>query len=227
MGAHRSDGAPVGSFGDFATVSFYPAHHITMGEGGAVDARERPLEARGREHARLGPRLLVRAGQGQHLRQALRLDQLGELPCGYDHKYTYSNIGYNLKATDMQAAVGLSQLKKLERFVAARRANWKKLYDGVAALAGAARAPRSRRADAEAPTRAGSASRCTARRASTARSSSRILEEHKVGTRLLFAGNLTRQPAYKDVEFRVHGELNGDRSDHEPHVLDRRASGAR
>ena len=132
--------------------------------------------------------------------------QLGELPAGYDHKYTYSNLGFNCKMTDMQAAIGLSQLGKLDRFVAARRHNWQVLHDGVrdSPVLREALVPVQPTAGTE-PSWFGFPLHCA-----DGIDRERLvvfLEEHKVGTRLLFGGNLTRQPAYRNVEYRVHGEL--------------------
>ena len=198
-------GAPVGSFGDYATVSFYPAHHITMGEGGAVLSKDGRLKRVAESIRDWGRDCWCEPGKDNTCGKRYQWT-LGELPCGYDHKYTYSNIGYNLKVTDMQAAVGLSQLSKVERFVAARRANWKKLNAGIQ------NSPllRSRLTPAVAtegtdPSWFGFPLHCTPglnREKLVA-----FLEEHKVGTRLLFAGNLTKQPAYRGVDFRIHGEL--------------------
>jgi CDP-6-deoxy-D-xylo-4-hexulose-3-dehydrase len=196
---------PVGSFGDFATLSFYPAHHITMGEGGAVF----PANGRWKRVAESirdwGRDCWCEPGKDNTCGK--RFDwQLGELPCGYDHKYTYSNIGYNLKATDMQAALGLSQLNKLHGFVAARRANWKKLHDGINS------SPILReRLEVVQPT-PGTDPSWFGFPLHVAAGMNReklvaFLEEHKIGTRLLFGGNLTKQPAYKSVDWRVHGTL--------------------
>jgi CDP-6-deoxy-D-xylo-4-hexulose-3-dehydrase len=201
-----SDGdKPVGSFGDFATLSFYPAHHITMGEGGAV------LPANGRwkriaESMRdWGRDCWCEPGKDNTCGK--RFDwTLGDLPCGYDHKYTYSNIGYNLKVTDMQAAVGLSQLGKVHGFIAARRKNYQKLFDGVKS------SPKLREAfhptvatEGTNPSWFGFPMMCSpgVDRDKVVRE----LEEAKVGTRLVFAGNLTKQPAYKNVNFRISGDL--------------------
>jgi CDP-4-dehydro-6-deoxyglucose reductase, E1 len=196
---------PVGSFGDFATLSFYPAHHITMGEGGAVipsNGRWKRVAESVRDWGRdcwCEPGVDNTCGK--------RYDwTLGQLPCGYDHKYTYSNIGYNLKATDMQAAIGLSQLKKLPDFVEKRRANWKALYDGVKA------SPYLREKLTPVEATPGTQPSWFGFPMHVAPGINRnklvaYLEAHKIGTRLLFGGNLTKQPAYLNAEFRIHGEL--------------------
>jgi CDP-4-dehydro-6-deoxyglucose reductase, E1 len=196
---------PVGSFGDFATLSFYPAHHITMGEGGAVipsNGRWKRVAESVRDWGRdcwCEPGVDNTCGK--------RFDwTLGQLPCGYDHKYTYSNIGYNLKATDMQAAIGLSQLKKLPGFVEKRRANWKALYDGVKS------SPylRDRLMPVEATPGTQPSWFGFPMHVAPGINRNKLvsyLETHKIGTRLLFGGNLTKQPAYLKTEFRVHGNL--------------------
>jgi len=196
---------PVGSFGDFATLSFYPAHHITMGEGGAVipsNGRWKRVAESVRDWGRdcwCEPGVDNTCGK--------RYDwQLGQLPCGYDHKYTYSNIGYNLKATDMQAAIGISQLKKLPGFVEKRRANWQALYEGVRS------SPVMR--DLLTPVEPTPGTQPSwfgfAMHAAPGIDRNKLvsrLESKKIGTRLLFGGNLTKQPAYKNVEFRIHSAL--------------------
>jgi CDP-6-deoxy-D-xylo-4-hexulose-3-dehydrase len=131
---------------------------------------------------------------------------LGQLPCGYDHKYTYSNIGYNLKATDMQAAIGLTQLKKAEGFIAARRANWKKIYDGIQS------SPKLKAKLFPVMPTQGTEPSWFGFAMHLAQGHDReklvaFLEERKVGTRLLFGGNLTKQPAYQGTGFRVSGPL--------------------
>jgi len=196
---------PLGSFGNFATLSFYPAHHITMGEGGAVvpaDARFKRVAESMRDWGR---DCWCEPGVDNTCGKRFKW-KLGDLPEGYDHKYTYSNVGYNLKATDMQAAVGLSQLDKLEGFVAARRANWQSLFDGIQGspilkenFTPVLPTPGSN------PSWFGFAMHC--REGLDREKIVRFLEEHKVGTRLLFGGNLTKQPAYRNVEYRIHGEL--------------------
>src|SRR5947207_2129130 len=123
-------GQSVGTFGDLATVSFYPAHHLTMGEGGCV-LTEKPMLKTLAESFRDWGRDCY-CDPGKENTCGKRFDwSLGDLPCGYDHKYTYTHIGYNLKVTDMQAAVGVSQLSKLPRFIEARRRNFARLYDGL------------------------------------------------------------------------------------------------
>jgi CDP-6-deoxy-D-xylo-4-hexulose-3-dehydrase len=203
-------GKPVGSFGHYATLSFYPAHHITMGEGGAVIARDGKLRRVAESMRDWGRDCWCEPGQdntcGKRFSQTL-----GELPCGYDHKYTYSSIGYNLKVTDMQAAVGVSQLKKVERFVQARRDNWKALHSGIQSSPQLKEAftPVEATPGTE-PSWFGFPIHCAEwiDREKVVRQ----LEDRKVGTRLVFAGNLTKQPAYEGADFRVHGSLdNSDR----------------
>ena len=171
--APRTTGARSGTFGDLATGSFYPAHHITMGEGGACSPTSRYSKKLVEIIPRLGPRLLVRPGQRQHLRQALRL-ATRRPALGYDHKYTYSHIGYNLKATDMQAAVGVAQLEKLRRVRRARRAQL--ALPAATALAGLRNFSSCRRRP-PGRTRVGSASRSPcARRALHPQPARRYLE---------------------------------------------------
>lgn len=198
------DGRLTGTFGDLATVSFYPAHQITMGEGGCV-LTDRPPLAKIVESFRDWGRDCWCA-PGMENTCGKRFDwQLGELPHGYDHKYTYSHVGYNLKATDMQAAVGVAQLAKLDGFIDARRANWRYLMDGLADLEEhfvlPEATPRSN------PSWFGFALTVRPRAPFGRRELVTFLEERKIGTRQLFAGNLVRQPAYLDVPHRVVGEL--------------------
>ena len=198
--------APVGSFGDFATLSFYPAHHITMGEGGAVLPRDGRWKRVAESMRDWGRDCWCEPGVDNTCKK--RYDwTLGDLPCGYDHKYTYSNIGYNLKVTDMQAAVGLSQLKKISEFVEVRRKNWKKLYDGIQSspvlkehLTPVAATEGTN------PSWFGFPMYCSD--AINRDQFVRKLEENKVGTRLVFGGNLVKQPAYKNTEFRIANQLD-------------------
>jgi CDP-6-deoxy-D-xylo-4-hexulose-3-dehydrase len=203
------EGQHVGTFGDIATFSFYPAHHITMGEGGCV-VTNRPSLAKLLESFRDWGRDCWCA-PGKDNTCGKRFDwQLGTLPCGYDHKYTYSHIGYNLKVTDMQAAVGLSQLEKLDGFITARRANFARLKEGLDADAEHFLLPEA--TPGANPSWFGFP--ISVRPNSHLRRDQvvRALNDRKIGTRLLFGGNLTRQPAYKDAHFRVIGDLkNTDR----------------
>ncbi len=209
LGAQIQNGqggeAPAGSFGELATLSFYPAHHITMGEGGAVIAKDGRIRKVAESMRDWGRDCWCEPGKDNTCGKRFGW-QLGGLPDGYDHKYTYSNVGYNLKATDMQAAIGLSQLKKAGRFIEARRQNWKALYEGVKS------SPRLRErlvpvepTPGTNPSWFGFPMHCAPgidREKLVA-----SLEEARVGTRLLFAGNLVRQPAYQGVDYRVVGEL--------------------
>lgn len=204
LGARVGD-KPAGAYGVFATLSFYPAHHITMGEGGAVVPKDGRWKRVAESLRDWGRDCWCEPGKDNTCGKRFT-QQLGELPCGYDHKYTYSNVGYNLKATDMQAAIGLSQLKKLDGFVAARRANWQRLYDGIQA------SPLLKQhltpvVATEGTTPSWFGFPMFASDALDREKLVSDLEEHKVGTRLVFGGDLTRQPAYAGERYRVHGSL--------------------
>jgi CDP-6-deoxy-D-xylo-4-hexulose-3-dehydrase len=198
------DGKQVGTFGDLATLSFYPAHHITMGEGGAVFTgapRLRTLLESFRDWGRD-----CWCDPGKDNTCGKRFDwQLGSLPHGYDHKYTYSHIGYNLKLTDMQAAVGVAQLGKLDRFVAARRENFARLHRGLSDLTDVLILPRA--TERSEPAWFGFPISVRPDAPFSRTDLVRHLEAHRIGTRQLFAGNLLRQPAYEDVAHRVVGTL--------------------
>ncbi|HEX7480335.1 MAG TPA: lipopolysaccharide biosynthesis protein RfbH [Polyangiales bacterium] len=198
------DGKQVGTFGDLATLSFYPAHHITMGEGGAVFTgapRLRTLLESFRDWGRD-----CWCDPGKDNTCGKRFDwQLGSLPHGYDHKYTYSHIGYNLKLTDMQAAVGVAQLGKLDRFVAARRENFARLHRGLSDLTDVLILPRA--TERSEPAWFGFPISVRPDAPFSRTDLVRHLEAHRIGTRQLFAGNLLRQPAYEDVTHRVVGTL--------------------
>lgn len=197
-------GKMVGTFGDLATTSFYPAHHITMGEGGCV-LTDRPLLKTLLESFRdWGRDCWCEPGKDNTCGK--RFDwQLGLLPHGYDHKYTYSHIGYNLKATDMQAAVGVSQLQKLPQFIEARRANFRVLFEGLADLAEFLILPQA--TPQSDPSWFGFPIAVRPEAPFTRDDLVRHLEERRIGTRLLFGGNLLRQPAYRNVPHRVVGAL--------------------
>jgi CDP-6-deoxy-D-xylo-4-hexulose-3-dehydrase len=195
---------PVGSFGDLASVSFYPAHHITMGEGGCVLIDKGKIKVLAESFRDWGRDCWCEPGKEDTCGK--RFDhQLGELPHGYDHKYIYSDVGYNLKLTDMQAAVGLAQLDKLESFTAARRANFRRLHEGLADLQEFLILPEA--TPNSDPSWFGFP---VALREGCPVDRDRILRfmnERKIATRLLFAGNLVRQPAYLNSEHRRVGDL--------------------
>jgi len=200
----KYEGKLVGTFGDIATVSFYPAHHITMGEGGAVLTNNIRLERIIRSFRDWGRDCYCEPGMDNTC--GIRFNQqFGTLPFGYDHKYVYSHIGYNLKITDMQAAVGLGQLKKLEGFIEKRKENFRKLYDGLKQFENDLILPKA--TENSDPSWFGFP--ITIREDSNIKRYDlvRYLEKNKIMTRMLFGGNLTRQPAYEDVEYRIVGEL--------------------
>ena len=198
------NGQKVGTFGDLATVSFYPAHHITMGEGGCVLAEKPLLKTLVESFRDWGRDCWCEPGKENTCGK--RFDwQLGELPCGYDHKYTYSHIGYNLKMTDMQAAVGVSQLKKLPEFIEKRRANFNALRDGLKDLEEFFILPEAT-SHAE-PSWFGFPIAVRPEAPFNRNQAIAFLENRKIATRLLFAGNLLRQPAYQNIQHRVVGSL--------------------
>lgn len=196
----------VGTFGQLATVSFYPAHHITMGEGGCVltnDDQFQKLVGSFRDWGRdcwCAPGACNTCGK----RFAW---QMGSLPYGYDHKYIYSHIGYNLKLTDMQAAVGCAQLKKLPSFIKARKENFALLSAGLRDLEHLLLLPEA--LPQSDPSWFGFPIGVRADAPFSRHDFVRYLESRMIATRMLFAGNLTRQPAYRDVPFRVAGPLTG------------------
>lgn len=198
------DGQLVGTFGDIGTVSFYPAHHITMGEGGAVFTHD-GITKRILESIRdWGRDCYCAPGKDNTCKR--RFDwKLGDLPKGYDHKYTYSNLGYNLKITDMQAAVGLSQLARLEEFIAARRRNFRTLREGLAHLQDVLILPEA--TPNSDPSWFGFPITVREDAPFGRDDLTRALEANKIATRLLFGGNLIRQPYFKDREYRVVGDL--------------------
>lgn len=197
-------GRKVGTFGDLATVSFYPAHHLTMGEGGAVLTQDSRLKKIVESFRDWGRDCWCEPGVDNTCRK--RFDwQLGDLPHGYDHKYTYSHLGYNLKLTDMQAAVGLSQLKKLDGFIAQRRENFRYLHARLSHLEAHLVLPEA--TPQSNPSWFGFPITLKAEAQVTRKALIGHLESRKVGTRLLFGGNLLRQPAFKGVAHRVAGPL--------------------
>jgi len=200
----KYDGKSVGTFGDLATVSFYPAHHITMGEGGAV-LTNTPSMKRIVESIRDWGRDCW-CDPGKDNTCGKRFDwQLGDLPHGYDHKYIYSHIGYNLKLTDMQAAIGVSQLEKLPDFIDARRRNFEYLHNALGDLDDVLILPRA--TPNSEPSWFGFPLAIRPGAGVTRKAIIRHLESRMIATRLLFGGNLVRQPAYRNVEHRVVGTL--------------------
>lgn len=198
------DGRHVGTFGDIGTLSFYPAHHITMGEGGAVFTSHPGLRRAMETFRDWGRDCYCDPGKDNTCER--RFDwQLGELPRGYDHKYIYSHLGFNLKITDMQAAVGVSQLDHLEGFIADRRRNFDLLKSGLKELEEFFILPEATRNSD--PSWFGFV--LTVRDGAPFERDAivRHLNERRIGTRLLFGGNLVRQPYMIGRNFRVHGSL--------------------
>jgi len=196
-------GQRTGSFGDTATVSFYPAHHITTGEGGAVFINSPLVKKQVESFRDWGRDCYCETGKDNTCLKRFEW-QLGDLPRGYDHKYTYSHIGYNLKATDMQAALGLSQLAKLELYIESRKRNFRYLRERLKNIRGLALAEETEHSD---PSWFGFPITLTSETSANREELLQFLNSRKIGTRLVFAGNMTKQPAYKDVNFRVVGEL--------------------
>jgi len=197
------DGQRTGSFGDTASASFYPAHHITTGEGGAVFVKS-PLVRRQVESFRDWGRDCY-CDTGQDNTCCKRFEwQLGDLPSGYDHKYIYSHVGYNLKATDMQAALGLSQLAKIDSFVEKRKANFDYLHSLLNGIDGLMLPVATPRSD---PSWFGFPITLDPKHPVDREELLRFLDSRKIGTRLMFAGNALKQPAYRYVDFRVVGSL--------------------
>jgi CDP-6-deoxy-D-xylo-4-hexulose-3-dehydrase len=197
-------GKKVGTFGDLATVSFYPAHHITMGEGGCVLTESPLLKTLVESFRDWGRDCWCATGKANTCGKRFRW-QLGQLPFGYDHKYIYSHIGYNLKTTDLQAALGVSQLKKLPRFIEARRRNFEFLHQNLGDLEEFFILPRA--TEGSDPSWFGFPLAVRPQAPFTRSQVVGYLEERKIATRLLFGGNLLRQPAYQGIEARAIGSL--------------------
>ncbi len=204
------DGKMVGTWGDIATLSFYPAHHITMGEGGAVFTNDPQLKMIAESFRDWGRDCYCAPGCDNTCGNRFG-QQFGTLPHGYDHKYVYAHLGYNLKITDMQAACGLAQLDRAPEFIATRKRNFNLLRERLASLSDyleiAEATPNS------APSWFGFPVTLKESAGVQRVDLLKFLDQHKIGTRLLFAGNLTRQPYFQNVEYRVVGDLiNTDRT---------------
>jgi CDP-6-deoxy-D-xylo-4-hexulose-3-dehydrase len=198
------DGQLVGTFGDIGTLSFYPAHHITMGEGGAVFTNNAELKLIAESFRDWGRDCYCAPGKDNTCGKRFCC-QLGNLPEGYDHKYTYSHLGYNLKISDMQAACALAQMERLEEFIAARKANFKYLKERLKSCAEFLHLPEATpKSD---PSWFGFPVILKDSAGVKRVDLLNYLDQHKIGTRLLFAGNLTRQPYMIGRNYRVSGEL--------------------
>ncbi|MER7156053.1 lipopolysaccharide biosynthesis protein RfbH [Streptomyces lydicus] len=196
-------GQLTGTFGDLSTVSFYPAHHITTGEGGSVLTSNLVLARIVEQLRDWGRDCWCEPGEDNTCFK--RFDyQMGTLPHGYDHKYIFSHVGYNLKSTDLQAALGLSQLAKLPAFGEARRRNWQRLRDGLEGVPGLL-LPRA--TEGSDPSWFGFALTVLPDASFKVKELTDFLESRKIGTRRFFSGNLTRHPAYLDRPHRVVGDL--------------------
>jgi len=198
------NGKHVGTFGDIATLSFYPAHHITMGEGGAVYTSNSKLKKIAESFRDWGRDCWCEPGKDNTC--GLRFcQQLGDLPMGYDHKYIYSRQGFNLKITDMQAALGLAQLEKLDEFVKIRRQNFDTLKKGLEKHSNKLILPEAT-ANAS-PSWFGFLITVKKDAGITRNELVQKLNDKKVATRLLFAGDLRKQPYFKDYDYRIVGDL--------------------
>ncbi len=200
----RYDGNIVGTYGDLATFSFYPAHHITMGEGGAVVARSSMLRSIVESFRDWGRDCFCPPGKDNTCKKRFG-QKHGGLPAGYDHKYIYSHIGYNLKITDIQAACGLAQMSRLPSFIESRKNNFQYLKEKLKDFEAYLILPQE--TEKSEPSWFGFPitlrDECPFSRVELVS----FLNDFKIGTRMLFAGNLVRQPYFKDVEYRISGDL--------------------
>ena len=210
----KYNGKFTGTFGDIGTSSFYPPHHMTMGEGGAVYTNNLELHKIARSMRDWGRDCFCPSGKDNTCGKRFSL-QLGTLPYGYDHKYTYSHFGYNLKATDLQAAIGCAQLEKIDGFTQKRINNWQKLYDGLKDLEEYFILPQATQNSQ--PSWFGFLLTIKESAGFTRNEIVEYLEANKIQTRMLFAGNLVRHPCFDQMRaegtgYRVVGDLvNTDR----------------
>jgi len=205
----KYNGKYTGTFGHIATFSFYPPHHITMGEGGALVTNDALLKKLIESFRDWGRDCWCEPGCDNTCGKRFGW-QLGSLPYGYDHKYIYTHIGYNLKVTDMQAAVGLAQLKKLSHFIEVRKKNWKRLYDGLKKHDSYLILPKI--TDNSEPSWFGFPITVKEDAPFSRDNIVNYLEKNKIATRLLFSGNIIRHPSFQDTKYRVHNNLsNTDR----------------
>ena len=205
----KYNGQYTGTFGHIATFSFYPPHHITMGEGGALVTNDTQLKRLIESFRDWGRDCWCEPGCDNSCNNRFE-QQFGELPFGYDHKYVYSHLGYNLKLTDMQAAIGVEQLKKLPSFIEARKQNFRMLYDELKKYDNYFILPEVK-PEAE-PSWFGFLLTVREDAGFTKDDIVKYLEDNKIATRMLFAGNITKHPSFEDVEYRVHDNLtNTDR----------------
>ncbi|MDC3091327.1 lipopolysaccharide biosynthesis protein RfbH [Rickettsiales bacterium] len=199
----------VGTFGDFGTLSFYPAHHITMGEGGAVFTNNPILKRIAESFRDWGRDCFCGPGEDNSCKRRFCW-QLGDLPKGYDHKYTYSHAGFNFKITDMQAACGLAQLGKLEKFIETRNKNFDYLFKKMIQLEEFFVLPQ--RTKLSEPSWFGFPLTIRNHDRISRKELTLYLEERRIGTRLLFGGNLTKQPYFKKIKYRINNNLvNSDK----------------
>lgn len=198
------NGKKVGTFGDIGTLSFYPAHHITMGEGGAVFTNQSIIKRAMESIRDWGRDCYCEPGKDNTCNKRF-CQQLGDLPFGYDHKYTYSHVGYNLKITDMQASVGLSQLNHLPKFIEKRQQNFDFLFNGLKDLQEFLILPKF--SPNAKPSWFGFPITVKENAKFTRNQLVEYLENNKIGTRLLFGGNLLKQPYMKNKNYRIVGEL--------------------
>ena len=198
------NGKMVGTFGDLATMSFYPAHHITMGEGGAVLTNSPKLKKIVKSFRDWGRDCWCAPGNDNTCGE--RFDwQLGDLPHGFDHKYIYSHVGYNLKITDMQAAIGLAQLKKLDQFIKQRKNNYQFLYESLEPLSEFLSLPEP--SENSNPSWFGFPIKVKGNSPLSRNEIVQRLNLKNIGTRLLFGGNLIKQPFNKNFSYRISGTL--------------------